>query len=251
MKHVHLSALAGTLALLMMPTMALAAPVWTSTACTSATVQQHAKTCASTGAPTSYQANVSAWSARTGANFATALLNPYSEGFGVGAQGESTGSPHHSLDNYGGTDAILVNFGSNRVALNSLSTGWTYGDADVSILRYTGTSAPLLGSFSTSNLLASGGWEMVGNYSSLTTGSPLSFNTGANAKSASWWLISAFDPRYTNNTALGNADAGDDYFKLQSFGGNVVVNVPEPATWMLFGAAMVGLLAGRRKTRAK
>lgn len=251
MKQVHLFAAAGTFAVLMMPALASAAPVWTSTACTNNTVQQHSKSCASTAAPTSYQANVSAWSAKTGANFSTALLNPYTEGFGVSAQGESTGSPQHSLDNSGGTDAILVNFGTNRVALNYLSTGWVNTDADVSILRYTGAAAPVLGSFSTSTLLASGGWEMVGNYNSLATGQPLSFNTGAGAKSASWWLISAFDPRYTNNIALGNADANDDYFKLQSFGGNVVANVPEPATWMLFGAAMVGLLAGRRTARAK
>jgi hypothetical protein len=251
MKQINLFAIAGALAALIMPVLASAAPVWTSTACSSNTVQQHAKTCASSGSPTSYQATVSAWSANTGANFATALLNPYSEGFGVSAQGESTGSPQHALDNSAGTDAILVNFGTNRVALNYLSTGWVNTDADVSILRYTGAAAPLLGNYSISNLLASGGWEMVGNYNSLSTAQALSFNTGANAKSASWWLISAFDSRYTNGTALGNADANDDYLKLKSFGGNVVANVPEPSTWMLFGVAMIGLLAGRRKAHAK
>ena len=246
MKQVCRSAGAAMFAVLMTPALAFAAPVWTATTCTGSVT----KNCASTGAPKSYQANVSAWSAKTGANFTTAQLNSYSEGFGVGAPGESTGSPHHALDNFGGTDAILVNFGTSRVALNFLSTGWVNNDADVSILRYTGTAAPVLGSFSTSNLLASGGWEMVGNYNSMTASNSLSFNTGANAKSASWWLISAFDPLYTNNTALGNADASDDYFKLKSFGGDVV-NVPEPSTWMLFGVAMMGLVAGRRKTRAK
>lgn len=246
MKQVFGGAAVATFAILMLPALAFAAPVWTSTTCTGSLT----KNCASTGAPKTYHATVSAWSSKNGANFTTAQLNSYTEGFGVGAPNESTGSPQHSLDNNGGTDAILVNFGTDRVALNFLSTGWVSNDADVSILRYTGTAAPMLGSFSTSNLLATGGWELIGHYSSLTTSAPLGFNTGANAKSASWWLISAFDPRYSNNLGLGSADAGDDYFKLKNFSGEVVVNVPEPSTWMLFGVAMMGLVAGRRKTRA-
>lgn len=251
MNRTNPGTLAGAVAILLTPALALAAPVWTSTACSNKNLQQHTKICSSTGSPESYQASVSAWSAKPGATFSSALLNPYAAGFGVSAPGESSASPHHSLDNNGGTDAILVNFGASNVALNYLSTGWVNKDADMSILRYTGAAAPLLGSFSTSNLLASGGWELVGNYATLAVGKPLSFNTGEEAKSASWWLISAFDPRYTNGTALGKADANDDYLKLQSFGGDIVVDVPEPATWGLFGIAMLGLMAGRRKPRAK
>ena len=215
-------------------------------------------TCSTTVAGTSQATTMSAWSAGSTSNFSSAAFGYYpSAGAGIGAQGESLASPQHAIDNNGGTDAFLINFGSLNVALNQLSIGWLSGDADVSVLRYTGTQAPSLGNFTAANLRNAQGWDWVGDYSTLTTNPTLNFNTGSDVKTASWWLVSAYNSAYSANRVGPNLSNGDDYFKLSGFRGDIVTktppanDVPEPGTFALFGIAILGFAAVRRNLKAK
>lgn len=251
MKSPLFSALAGAMLLFAAASSATAGPVWSSSSCVSSSSYRSA-TCTSTGA-VKHSATVTGWSASSTGNFTAGYVAPFDGGLGVVASIEvnNYNSPQHATDNNGGTDAVLLSFGSS-LALNQLRTGWFYGDADVSILRYTGTTAPTLTSSRISTLVSTGGWELVGNYSFLNVSTPLSFN--AASKTSSWWLVSAYNSGYAGHTA--GLDNSDDYFKLSSFSGEFVTTtpetgkVPEPGTWSLMGIAMLGLALGRRKLRA-
>lgn len=205
-----------------------------------------------------YSATLSGWSAQPAAKFVNASMVYYSNsGIGITSPRESTVSPNHAMDNNGATEAILVKFNSPDFALNQLTIGWMYGDADVSILRYTGTQAPDLGSRTVADLKNAAGWDWVGDYSTLSTSTPLNFNNTGTAKTAAWWLISAYDAGYSGKAPTGGLTRGNDYFKLSGFGGSIVApptpttTVPEPGTFALSAIALVGFAAARRKSKAK
>lgn len=226
------------------------------------TTVSSAITCSASSAGVNYGATVSAWSAAGTGKFGSASMVYYNNaGLGITSPWESTTSPQHAIDNNGATEALLINFGTNNVVLNQLSLGWANGDADVSILRYTGTQAPVLGNSTVANLTDTAGWEWVGDYANLITGSPVSVNS--NNKSASWWLVSAYNSAYSNVAHSNSFSDGNDYFKLSGFAGNVIAptptptptptpgtKVPEPGTLALFGIAMLGCVAARRKSKS-
>lgn len=230
---------------------ATAGPVWNSSKCVTASSYLSA-TCASSGT-TPYSATVTGWSATSTGNFAAGYVANFTGGLGVVASSElyNYNSPQHAIDNSGSTDAVLLSFGSS-FALNQLTTGWFSGDADVSILRYTGAAAPTLGASKISTLISTGGWELVGNHSFLNVASPLSFN--AANKASSYWLVSAYNAGYAGKAP--GLNGGNDYFKLSGFGGEFSLKaaesnqVPEPGSWSLMGIALLGLAIGRRKLRA-
>ena len=206
----------------------------------------------------SYSANLSGWSAAPNANFSTASVAYYGGGgLGITGKGETLTSPQHAADNNGSTDAFLINFGTLSLALNQISIGWSSGDADISIMRYTGVNAPLLGNSTVANLDAAAGWEWVGDYASLKPSSPLNFNTGNDAKAASWWLVSAYNSGYSGKSPVPGLSNGDDYFKLSGIGASVVAKappgneVPEPGSFALFGIALLGCALVRAKSKAK
>jgi hypothetical protein len=181
-----------------------------------------------------------------------------SYGIGISSTGETTTSPQHAVDNSGNTEAFLINFSSADFALNQLSLGWLSGDADVSILRYTGATAPTLGSRTVADLKNAAGWDFVGNYANLNTSAALNFNTTGTVKTASWWLVSAYNSSYSGLAPTAGLTNGDDYFKLTGFGGNMVTpppvpgnTVPEPGTFALLGVAVLGFAAARRRSKAK
>jgi hypothetical protein len=227
--------------------------------CQSGTVTASGLTCGTSVAGANYSATLSAWSAQTGSKFVGASMVYYpSFGLGITSPGESTVSPDHAVDNAGPTEAFLINFNSSNFALNQLSIGWMFGDADVSILRYTGTQAPVLGSRTVADLKSAAGWDWVGDYSALSTSATMNFNNTGTVKTASWWLVSAYDSGYSGKAATTPLSNDNDYFKLSGFGGSIVTpppipttSVPEPGTFALFAVALAGFAGARRKSKAK
>ena len=203
--------------------------------------------------------------ATSGTKFAVATLTSYAGGLGVNASGEATKSPQHAIDNSGSTDLVLLDFGSKKVDLDSVTIGWkgnsTGGntssnpaDADISVFRYTGSSLTLpavSGLLATGAGLLDGGWTLVGNYADLVTGTAKNVNT-SNATS-SWWLVSAYNSNFgtTGESSTSGLTGGNDYFKVLSVAGaySSTSKVPEPGSLALFGLGLVGLVASRRRSQ--
>src|SRR6478736_2402914 len=86
-----------------------------------------------------------AWSnTGTGVNLGkiqTANLGTYSGGLGVcnqsAAESPNCGTPNHAVDNSGAFDSVLFSF-NTAVDLDRVDFGYISGDADFSVLRYTG-----------------------------------------------------------------------------------------------------------------
>ncbi|NCT85212.1 MAG: PEP-CTERM sorting domain-containing protein [Comamonadaceae bacterium] len=208
--------------------------------------------------------------------------------------GTDNGSPYHALDNNQNTEGVLLSFSASTV-LTSIGLGFTattgtaeYGcvsggavigtvigsascakgsktsdvTVDISVFRWTGTSAPTLAG-TTAGTMA--GWELVGNYGDMIKDTSNPYNlVNSEGKTSSWWLITAYNSGFTQSAGTenrGTLNNGDDYFKLFAAAGTkcsgtvnangvcggTTTNVPEPATLALASVALIGVAGLRRR----
>jgi hypothetical protein len=167
---------------------------------------------------------------------------------------EKTDSPNHAVDNEDGDyDMHLLSF-DELVKLTTLNIGWFEDDTDISILAFDG------GAFDSSSLLGKkwqdligDGWSLVGNYYNVDMGG----NSGAvnlDGVVSQYWLVGAYNTSFGNvfSGPNKNKTSGDDYYKLKGVTAERPpvperTPVPEPASALLFGAAMLGLQLARRR----
>jgi PEP-CTERM motif len=202
----------------------------------------------------------------SGSTFTSQALADHGS-YGMGMySGTDSGEPQHALDNNGTTEMISVQFGA-RVDLDSVNVSWAGADSDLSVLAYTGSSAPASIAGRTWNQLVSSGWSLIGHYAG-SAGQTGTRSINAGNVTSSWWLISAFNSGFGGNTSgLNNHN---DYVKLLSVAGSAVSGCPsgggssgggssgggsacggqqvaEPAALALFGLAALGVVAVRRR----
>jgi hypothetical protein len=219
-----------------------------------------------------------AW-ATTSVTDPTTLLRPAvitdHNGAGIGINSSDTntpeGPPNHAVDSEGRDELLLINFGSQRVSLTGVSSGWSQTDTDVSLLRWTGSSAPNLSNMSltgSSNGLLASGWALVASAdmdgAATSTGTnygTTSMSLTSSATASSWWIVSAY---FGGNS--GNLDRDNDFFKLLTVSGCVgtFVNgkcsagstgtgnsVPVPGTLALAGLGLAAFAWRRRAAAAR
>ncbi|HSC67642.1 MAG TPA: exosortase-dependent surface protein XDP1 [Cellvibrio sp.] len=183
---------------------------------------------------------VTGWSNKSNGNKAIAQDQVGKwENSGLGVENQN--SPQHSVDNSNGDyDSLLFSF-TKVVDVSGLGIGWYSGDADVSVLAYTGAapfSGGLTGFGSNWTTLLNNGWSVVGNYNRNGNGS---FAVNSADYKAQYWLVGAY-----NRAFGGTLSQNNDYFKLKTITFESV-KVPESSTLFLVVIGLLGLVGARRR----
>ncbi len=177
-------------------------------------------------------------------------------GAGVTHNGESTGSPQHSLDNDGVFEFIRIDFGAgNSAILDKVITSWVQNDADITVLARTGNAGspnpngktiagPVL-----ADRLANNGWELVGHFNSTSSADVQEIDVNSSGTAARYWLIGAYDPDFGGNANGANHGYGKyDYLKILKVKWDKPSDAAEPTTLLLFAAGFIAWLSSRRRT---
>jgi|GEM_PF-1698909 len=238
-----------------------------------------------------YLVTATAWANTAGSGntaLAGAEIAQYSGGLGVKNADAGSGSsdddregstPEHSMDNDDRYDMILFEFkdqaGANiEISLEDVTVGWYQNDADISVLAYQGSGAPVLAGQNLDDLADKNlsGWEIVGNYDvdyldpdphySNNHSVPQTAPVNPNQISSSYWLIGAYnslfasagcDPGINNNYYCNGPDFAADYLKIMDLAGSIVdtplppASVPEPSSLLLLVPALFITLRLRRQ----
>ena len=193
-----------------------------------------------------------AWQlSNTGASFSTASLGQYSGGLGVCDTADNTtgcGTPQHAIDNNGYFDFVLLTFTQPISAPVTLALN-TFGQPyDTDITYFVGNCTPSSTSCNPSGKTVAQLSTIAGFSGTLnahddiygpTGNRNVDLNlTGTGPAGVNWILVGA-----TTNSSY----SGNDYFKLNAISYSSAV--PEPATFGLAGAALLGLGLLRAKKR--
>jgi len=213
------------------------------------------------------------WSTNMAAPNPSAALVMYGGGLGMSSDGNT--DPNHAIDNSGTyTEGVLLSFSTSTI-LTGINLGFISGDADISVFRFNGATAPtssptLNGTGASLAAMNTAGWQLVGNYANLTADNqaPINYNlvngasntldptAGGTSVGSSWWLITAFNTAY--GAATSNLTQGNDYFKLLAVAGSACTGsndkcgtttkkVPEPGSLALASLGLFGLVYSRRQ----
>lgn len=169
----------------------------------------------------------------------------YSHYYGLQVNGNG-----HGISNSGRYEAVLLDFGQ-AVSLDSIGIGYTYYDADASILAYTGSDySSIVGN--RWSALTSLGFEHAVDYNSFFNLSAYSTTNVGSSLVSQYWLISAY-----NSVFGGTNDSRTDTFKLTGLTFSTIdveiSEVPVPAALGLFlsGLAGMGYMRRRKNTQAQ
>lgn len=183
------------------------------------------------------------WYAGGGGNFG---------GYGISSNATDTGVPSHATDNVGNKESLLINFGTNT-KLESVTIGYKSGDSDITVLAWAGSGTPIASNTTYGGVtgLIAKGWVLVGNYADAVVNAAQSVNAGG--ISSSYWLVMAYNSVFgtvnSGNTGTTLSDS-NDYVKFYSVAYSTTPStgrVSEPATALLFGAALFGLIGWRSR----
>ena len=227
----------------------------------------HEKTFNPVGSATSPELVASGWASTGNSNSETIVaadIVRWSSGLGVVSGNETNSSPNHATDNEDRFELVMFDFGGTSVSLTEVSFGYEGGDADFSLLAYTGSGSPSLNGVNydsnSEGLTGSGGWTLIGNYDAdnIDSSAPHDVSINTNVES-SYWIVAAYNDVFGSScdpSGYCQDSPYKDYFKIKSLTGKHTPpppppnGVPVPGTVVLMGLGIMLLARSRRYFQA-